>query len=377
MLSKLNSFSKFYKNKQIPYQICEICYKPNNLILCQICKNFYHLECLQIEKIPIIFTCKNCKEKLPKLNENLLSEKSSNIESKKLKKIKDKKIKNENNNNSNNNNNSKSKSKLGNKRKREKKENDLNLTKSKSKSKNLLNSIISNNNNNNNNNIIFPSEKKQRQSQIQRKNLEKIKKEREQRLLNSYDHNNPQYKRRKIKIGNGHQLDIYEFTDKYENKINFDEEEYERNDLKQVWSVLKNPFKKEEIDKYLNTAKLFWNYRNMFLENELCADFFEECENIMKKKKISEKLKNKIHQLMRELKELVRRGIDLNCHFDEMCLKMLHLCNYKMNVALLFLYKQFNPFIEEIEEGFKSDVYIFQNELFSIINDGDFYDPDE
>jgi hypothetical protein len=115
----------------------------------------------------------------------------------------------------------------------------------------------------------------------------------------------------------------------------------------------------------------------MFLENELCADFFEECENIMKKKKISEKLKNKIHQLMRELKELVRRGIDLNCHFDEMCLKMLHLCNYKMNVALLFLYKQFNPFIEEIEEGFKSDVYIFQNELFSIINDGDFYDADE
>ena len=377
MLSKLNSFSKFYKNKQIPYQICEICYKPNNLILCQICKNFYHLECLQIEKIPIIFTCKNCKEKLPKFNENLLSEKSSNIESKKLKKIKDKKIKENNNNLNNNNNNSKSKSKLGNKRKREKKENDLNLTKSKSKSKNLqnnLNSIISNNNNNNN---ILPSEKKQRQSQIQRKNIEKIKKEREQRLLNSYDHNNPQYKRRKIKIGNGHQLDIYEFTDKYENKINFDEEEYERNDLKQVWSVLKNPFKKEEIDKYLNTAKLFWNYRNMFLENELCADFFEECENIMKKKKISEKLKNKIHQLMRELKELVRRGIDLNCHFDEMCLKMLHLCNYKMNVALLFLYKQFNPFIEEIEEGFKSDVYIFQNELFSIINDGDFYDPDE
>ena len=157
MLSKLNSFSKFYKNKQIPYQICEICYKPNNLILCQICKNFYHLECLQIEKIPIIFTCKNCKEKLPKLNENLLSETSSNIESKKLKKIKDKKIKNENNNNSNNNNNSKSKSKLGNKRKREKKENDLNLTKSKSKSKNLQNNLI------NSNNIKFHHFKQQQQ----------------------------------------------------------------------------------------------------------------------------------------------------------------------------------------------------------------------
>ena len=81
--------------------------------------------------------------------------------------------------------------------------------------------------------------------------------------------------------------------------------------------------------------------------------------------------------LMRELKELVRRGIDLNCHYDEMSLKMLYLCNYKMKVALFLLYKQLNPFIEEVEEGFKSDVLIFQNELFSMINDGDFYDPDD
>jgi hypothetical protein len=46
-------------------------------------------------------------------------------------------------------------------------------------------------------------------------------------------------------------------------------------------------------------------------------------------------------------------------------------------LLLFFLYKQLNPFIEEVEEGFKSDVYIFQNELFSMINDGDFYDSDE
>ena len=97
----------------------------------------------------------------------------------------------------------------------------------------------------------------------------------------------------------------------------------------------------------------------------------------MKKKNISDKLKGKIIKLMKELKELVRRGIDLNCHYDEMSLKMLYLCNFKMKVALFFLYKQLNPFIEEVEEGFKSDVLIFQNELFSMINDGDFYEPDE
>ena len=39
---------------------------------------------------------------------------------------------------------------------------------------------------------------------------------------------------------------MYEFTDKYENKINFEEEEYERNDLVQVWSVEKNPLSEED-----------------------------------------------------------------------------------------------------------------------------------
>ncbi len=96
----------------------------------------------------------------------------------------------------------------------------------------------------------------------------------------------------------------------------------------------------------------------------------------MKKKLLSDKLKKKINKLMKELKELIRRGVDLNCHYDEICLKILFLCNFKMKVALLFLYKQLNPFIEEIVEGFKSDVLIFQNELFSMINEGDFY-PDD
>ena len=43
-------------------------------------------------------------------------------------------------------------------------------------------------------------------------------------LLLSLVHTDPQYKRRKIKLGSNRQCNMYEFTDKYENKINFDEE---------------------------------------------------------------------------------------------------------------------------------------------------------
>ena len=45
--SKLEAINKFYKtydNKILPYQFCELCYKSNNLIICDICKCFYHIE---------------------------------------------------------------------------------------------------------------------------------------------------------------------------------------------------------------------------------------------------------------------------------------------------------------------------------------------
>ena len=195
-------------------------------------------------------------------------------------------------------------------------------------------------------------------------------------LLLSLTHTDPQYKRRKIKIGSNRQCNMYEFTDKYENKINFDEEEYERNDLIQVWSRENNPLTEEELNKYIETAKVFWNYRNVHIEEDLCADFFQECETKMKSKKIVPKLKNKITKLIKELKELIKRGINLNSHYDEMSLRVLHLCKYKTNIALLFLYKGLNPFIEEVEEGFKHDIYFFQDEIYSFINNGDFFDPD-
>jgi hypothetical protein len=370
LLTALNYIQNQNNNKEITIQVCKICNQPNDLIQCQKCKKNFHLKCLNLNESSVNILCSNCKQKpkIPfKVSENIKPILEENKKNKKEKNEKKKIFKSTNSN-------------LGTKRKREKIQNKSKKNNSNPNPNNIerrqSNNIRNNNNNNsntNNDNI-----------QINNINLKENKKRkgnksnpRENYLLLNIFHSNPQYKRRKIRIGVNRQCNIYEYTDKYEKEINFDEEEYERNQLKQVWSVSKNPFSKEEIDKYLKTARLFWNYRNLNLENELCADYYEECEKIMKKKNISDKLKKKILKLMKELKELVRRGIDLNCHYDEMSLKMLYLCNYKMKVALFFLYKQLNPFIEEVEEGFKSDVLIFQNELFSMINDGDFYDPDD
>jgi len=252
-------------------------------------------------------------------------------------------------------------------------------------------SIISKNNPINNNNIKSNKEKDknnikdelslyQVQSQSSKKSIKKrnndSKNEKEQNLLLSLTHTDPQYKRRKIKIGTSRQCNMYEFTDKYENKINFEEEEYERNDLVQVWSKERNPLSEEELNNYIKTAKKFWNYRNIHIEEDLCTDFFQECEQKMKNKKISLKLKNKISKLIKELKELIKTGINLNSHYDEMSLRILHLCKYKTNIALLFLYKGLNPFVEEVEEGFKHDIYFFQDEIYSFINSGDLFDSD-
>ena len=381
LLSTLNSIQN-QNNNNIQIEKCKICNQINDLIKCQKCKNNYHLKCLHINLNGTNFLCNNCNQKLFKVTENVKIN-NQNIQNPKIEKNGKKEIfKSTNNKIGNKRKREKDKEKIKDKEKEKEKEKSKEKEKEQSKGKNKKNldqkittKINSNNINNIKINNINIKEHKKRKGNKNPTDL--LKKQRESFLILNYAHSNPQYKRRKIKIGINHQCDIYEFTNKYESQINFDEEEYERNQLKQVWSVSKNPFSKEEINKYLNTARLFWNYRNFNLENELCCDYFEECEKIMKKKNISDKLKGKIIKLMKELKELVRRGIDLNCHYDEMSLKMLYLCNYKMKVALFFLYKQLNPFIEEIEEGFKSDVLIFQNELFSMINDGDFYDPDD
>ncbi len=522
ILSKLNSIANENFHQIIPPIVCEICYKAENLIICEICKNGYHKKCLDSVFLPEPFICFRCKKQFTEeeissiinnpYNQHSLQRKNNIvIDSQKLYKEHNKKIKKkchtnifptkiieldedkiDNNKNENdiinnineksleenNNNNNKGINLL--KKKNNKKINDLNifenmngnneeeingnksirkenknkikkdfdknmgeggggendlfenslmsksqdLTFSQDKStfkrkkrkkdkdkdnnsfyknknsntksnNNIRNNSPNNNNNpkynqiNNNTNIKSNKEKNnkdkddlslthtQSNKKISKKKTNEIKNEKEQNLLlSSLVHTDPQYKRRKIKIGANRQCNMYEFTDKYENKINFEEEEYERNDLVQVWSVEKNPLTEEELNNYINTARLFWNYRNIHIEEDLCADFFQECEQKMKNEKIVQKLKTKISKLIKELKELIKRGINLNSHYDEMSLRILHLCKYKTNVALLFLYKGLNPFIEEIEEGFKHDIYFFQDEIYSFINNGDLFDSD-
>jgi len=124
------------------------------------------------------------------------------------------------------------------------------------------------------------------------------------------------------------------------------------------------------IEEYLRKARIFWTYRNLNIENELCADFFVDLEVYLKENQIcmnnrGEIINNKINFL----KNFLKNGIHLNCSFDEMALKILHISNYKPKIALLFLFKGWNPFIEEVEESFKNDVTFFQKEILSVLSD--------
>lgn len=341
-----NNLLKQFSYKQINYQCCEICFDSNNLLNCVICKNNYHNKCLPNNHTNLIkqFICHECLL-LPSLDTILQSNQPLSIY--------DLTAKQKQEHQKPFNSNLKEKRKRG--------EEKLQIKQPK---RHFISTST-----------ITPQtqsiDKKIKRKGIQGQTSIIQKREKENKILISFEHSNPQYKRRKIKIGINYNIDMYEYTDRYENQINFDEEEYERQQLKQVWSFSLNPLSNEQINAYLKSARLFWTYRNMFLENELCFAFFEECERVMKGKKHCEKLKNKINKLLSDLRGLLRRGVDLNCHYDEMAFKMLHICRYKTKVALLFLYKQLNPFIEEIEEGFKNDVVFFQSEIISIINDGD------
>lgn len=58
----INKILTKYDGKSISSQTCEICLYTKNLIICENCKNYYHLKCLGLENIPIKFYCIECKE---------------------------------------------------------------------------------------------------------------------------------------------------------------------------------------------------------------------------------------------------------------------------------------------------------------------------
>jgi len=61
ILSKLNSIANENFHQIIPSIVCEICYKADNLIICEICKNGFHQKCLGTAFLPEHFICFHCK----------------------------------------------------------------------------------------------------------------------------------------------------------------------------------------------------------------------------------------------------------------------------------------------------------------------------
>lgn len=166
--------------------------------------------------------------------------------------------------------------------------------------------------------------------------------------LLALDNSCTQFKKRKCKLGINHNIDINDYYNKIENEINLDEVVHERQNIRRVWSNSKNPLKEEEIENYLRVGKIFWNYRNMNVENEINSDFQDEIIKFMNtnNKIISNSKRNTIENKLNEIRKFLEKGVHLNCHFDEIALKTLHIAKYNINLALFFLYKNFNPYLE-------------------------------
>jgi hypothetical protein len=200
--------------------------------------------------------------------------------------------------------------------------------------------------------------------------------------LSSLEHTNINFKKRKIKVGDNYNIDMEHFYDKLKNCLDEDVTEYERHEMKKVWSSDSLP--ENEIEAYLKDCRLFWNYRNFLLETDSCTDFYKKVKALKKEKlRLSSNQKFVIVHKVKQLKEFVKFGVNLNNHFEEMCLKILHICKYSTKKAILFLYNNLNPFIEgnfilfiylfiyliEEETSFKSDINFFQKEILAIFSD--------
>ena len=66
ILSKLNSIANENFHQIIPLKVCEICYKPNDLLICEICKSGFHQKCLGTAFLPEHFICLYCKQHFTK-----------------------------------------------------------------------------------------------------------------------------------------------------------------------------------------------------------------------------------------------------------------------------------------------------------------------
>jgi hypothetical protein len=49
-LQFINKLFKKYDKICIPYQLCEKCMKPKNLLICEVCRNYFHPEVIFLNK---------------------------------------------------------------------------------------------------------------------------------------------------------------------------------------------------------------------------------------------------------------------------------------------------------------------------------------
>ncbi len=66
----INTIFKKYDGKFITNQTCEVCFESKNLLICENCKNYYHIHCSKLNFIPVKFFCSECKENFRNLCEN-------------------------------------------------------------------------------------------------------------------------------------------------------------------------------------------------------------------------------------------------------------------------------------------------------------------
>ena len=460
LIQKINSLFKQYDTLTNIVQICEKCFKEENLLICEICKLHFHLECenQKLLTIPEIFFCTNCKnfksplsvvnktQRLDGVNFSFQDVKNENIKlNKPVSFVKDKEENSE--------------IKVDNiteslKRKKSKKEkepspkkelrkylsgnsnlynsernpiastvistftgNDIKkepLQKLNSNNYSLdlnengtnyihittnqsinttsigLNAIKQKNKNSVSNNILnntqytvnanYKENSNYYQSTTKNNILSNFlptyyqhrtkfnypysERDKDKKTLNNFENTDINFKKRKIKIGDNHNINFVNYMQQnYKEQI--DDQE---NHLQPRKMFCPNELSDEVINQYLKDAMFFWNYREYNLENSFCSDFMEYIHDIKKETNDFETIKM-IDNDISIIKSFIKNGLTMNNHFTEMALKILHLCNYSVKKAIYLIYKEINPFLEEEIEGFKSDVNFLQREAIVNINE--------
>lgn len=429
-IEKINNLFKKYDKKivsipSIPcnIQICEKCFEGRNILICEVCKLFFHYKCeypnMKNNSIPITFLCSNCKSFKVIIKKevhnfsiySILKERNT-ISNQKESKENHKII---------NSNNESGVSNISNINKEIKlivnssQSNNYNIHLSKQdsnfkkgdKEKKQITQFHSNQQSQNNENQKKRKKRQNLEDTLFTELLENNRSGsfnllREKRTLHTFDHTDINFKKRKIRVGEDYNIDFsninnesnannhsnQSFTNNqllsnsgtYSNNANGYFHKNNENEVKivdafenskpnKIFNGINCPLTPSQIDNYLKNAFFFWNYRNIDVENELCSEYYKYYDEYISKADDDDEFLDQLEFKHLCVKNLVEYGICLNNHFEEMALKILHLTNYSIKKALFFLFRSINPYLEEEIEGFKSDVSFMQREAFSLIKE--------